>query len=106
MGAAAGLVEVRSRLELTAAETRDTAVAAGYRLVRWTDAAPEEFLDDLGELDSRLNLDAPVGDLAWEPQQVDAAGSARPRRLSSPGSARRSTPGPCTSRAGGSSRGR
>ena len=47
--------------------------AAGYRLVRWTNAAPAEFLDDLGYLDSRPNADAPTGDLAWEAEKVDAA---------------------------------
>jgi len=111
MGAAAGLVEVRSRLELTPAEPLlagpvdgagplaagpidgagplpagpidgagplaagpgDAPVAAGYRLVRWTNVAPAEFLDDLGYLDSRLNADAPTGDLAWEAEKIDAA---------------------------------
>jgi GNAT superfamily N-acetyltransferase len=74
MGAAAGLVEVRSRLDLaTTAEPADTSVAAGYRLARWTNVAPAEFLDDLGRLDSRLNVDAPIGDLAWEVEQIDAA---------------------------------
>ncbi|RSM46584.1 GNAT family N-acetyltransferase [Actinoplanes sp. ATCC 53533] len=73
MGAAAGLVEVRSRLDLATAEPPDTPVAAGYRLVRWTNVAPAEFLDDLGYLESRLNADAPTGDLAWEAEKVDAA---------------------------------
>lgn len=84
MGAAAGLVEVRSRLELApagpldvagplAVEPEDIPVAAGYRLVRWTNVAPAEFLDDLGYLDGRLNADAPTGDLAWEAEKVDAA---------------------------------
>jgi len=79
MGAAAGLVEVRSRLELAPAGPVDGAgpgdipVAAGYRLVRWTNVAPAEFLDDLGYLDSRLNADAPTGDLAWEAEKIDAA---------------------------------
>jgi GNAT superfamily N-acetyltransferase len=73
VGAAPGLVEIRSRLELGAAEPADTPVAPGYRLVRWTGVAPEEYVDDLGYLDSRLNVDAPVGDLALEPEKVDAA---------------------------------
>jgi GNAT superfamily N-acetyltransferase len=72
VGAGPALAEIRSRLELAAAP-EDSPAAAGYRIVRWTDMAPEEFLDDLGSLDSRLNGDAPVGDLAWEPENVDAA---------------------------------
>lgn len=44
----------------------------GYRLVQWQDAAPEEYLDDISYLDSRLIEDAPMGDLAWEPEKVDA----------------------------------
>lgn len=73
LGAVAGLVEVRSRLELAAAEPEDTAMAAGYRLVQWTNVAPAEFLDDIGYLDGRLNTDSPTGDLAWEAENIDAA---------------------------------
>ena len=72
MGAVPALAEIRSRLDLAAAP-EDSPVAPGYRIVRWTDVAPEGFLDDLGSLDSRLNGDAPVGELAWEPENVDAA---------------------------------
>jgi len=70
VGAVAGLAEHRSRLDVGALQ--DPAVADGYRLVQWTGVAPAEFLDDLAYLDGRLNLDAPVGDLAWGAEQVDA----------------------------------
>jgi hypothetical protein len=46
--------------------------AAGYRVVRWLGATPEEFVPDVAYLDSRLIADAPMGDLAMEPQKVDA----------------------------------
>jgi GNAT superfamily N-acetyltransferase len=72
-GAIPALVEVRSRLDVTGPRPDDSPAAAGYRLVRWTDEAPAELLDDIGYLDSRLNEDAPTGDLAVEPDKVDAA---------------------------------
>jgi GNAT superfamily N-acetyltransferase len=40
--------------------------ADGYRLVRWIDGAPEEFLHDVAYLDGRLLQDAPMGDTGWE----------------------------------------
>jgi len=81
MGASPGLAEVRSRLDvpppdqdrLDALLVDSWRHADGYRLVQWTGVPPEEFLDDLAYLDGRLNLDAPTGDLALEPQKVDAA---------------------------------
>ncbi|GAA3338900.1 GNAT family N-acetyltransferase [Amorphoplanes nipponensis] len=73
VGAVPGLVELRSRLDVTAAAPADVPPPPGYRIVRWTGTPPGEYLDDVGYLDSRLNLDAPVGDLAWEPTRVDAA---------------------------------
>jgi GNAT superfamily N-acetyltransferase len=71
VGAVAGLAEHRSRLEIGALQ--DPPMADGYRLVQWTGLAPTGYLDDLAYLDGRLNVDAPVGDLAWEAEQVDAA---------------------------------
>ncbi|WP_305787556.1 GNAT family N-acetyltransferase [Symbioplanes lichenis] len=72
MGAAPGLPEIRSRLNVADAVAAPP-VAEGYRLVQWTDHAPGEYVDDVAYLDSRLLADAPTGDLAWEPEQVDAA---------------------------------
>ena len=71
VGAVACLAEIHNRLEI--GEIRDTATADGYRTVQWTGLGPAEFLDDLAYLDSRLNLDAPVGDLVLEAEKVDAA---------------------------------
>ncbi|WP_306203948.1 GNAT family N-acetyltransferase [Actinoplanes sp. RD1] len=72
MGAVPGLPEVRSRLDVPDAVAAPP-VAAGYRLVQWVDHAPDEYVDDIAYLDSRLLADAPTGDLAWEPEKVDAA---------------------------------
>jgi GNAT superfamily N-acetyltransferase len=81
MGARSALVEVRRRLDLASV---DEAVldamlaeawkrAAGYSLVRWRDRAPDEYIDDVAYLDGRMVQDAPMGDLAWEPEKVDRA---------------------------------
>ncbi|MFC7273889.1 GNAT family N-acetyltransferase [Paractinoplanes rhizophilus] len=75
------LEEVRSRLDLGTVDQARHAVlladawehAAGYRLILWTGVAPDEIIDDVAYLDGRLNADAPTGELAWEPEKVDAA---------------------------------
>src|SRR5690606_11593979 len=46
--------------------------ADGYSLVQWRDAAPEELIEDVAGLQSRLMLDAPTGDLAVEQPSYDA----------------------------------
>jgi GNAT superfamily N-acetyltransferase len=76
-----GLEEVRSRLDLPGIDqARLDAMlvdawrhADGYHLIQWTGVPPEEIIDDVAYLDGRLNADAPTGDLAWEPEKVDAA---------------------------------
>lgn len=80
IGAQAVLQEIRYRLDLRAADPgRLDALlaeawkhAAGYRLVQWVGVPPDDLIDDVARLDSRLNLDAPTGDLAIEPERVDA----------------------------------
>jgi GNAT superfamily N-acetyltransferase len=80
VGASAALAETRSRLDVTAAaQQRWDAMLAeawthadGYRFVRWDGVPPERYLDDVAYLDSRLNADAPTGDLDLEPEKVDA----------------------------------
>jgi GNAT superfamily N-acetyltransferase len=80
LGASAGLAETRSRLDLdtTDHDRLDQLLAeawphaAGYRLVQWIDAAPDDLVDDVAYLDSRLNLDAPMGDLDVGPEKIDA----------------------------------
>jgi GNAT superfamily N-acetyltransferase len=81
MGASCALVDVRRRLDVTRLDEAalDAMLAAsrphasGYRLVQWQGRAPEEYVGDVAYLDGRLLQDAPMGDLAWEPQKVDAA---------------------------------
>jgi GNAT superfamily N-acetyltransferase len=80
-GARPVLAEVRRRLHtdrldraaLAALAADARAHAAGYRTVHWTGDTPEEYAADVAYLDGRLMADAPLGDLEWEPEQVDVA---------------------------------
>ncbi len=80
MGACPALAETRSRLDLsTADQDRLDAMlagswthAGGYRFVKWDGVPPDEFIDDVAALDSRFFTDAPIGELDWEPEKVDA----------------------------------
>ncbi|MEV4710569.1 GNAT family N-acetyltransferase [Micromonospora sp. NPDC049374] len=80
-GAQAALAEVRRRLDttrldqaaLTALHDAARARAAGYRTVAWRGPVAEEYVVDIARLESRLLTDAPMGDLAIEAEQVDAA---------------------------------
>ena len=80
MDARPGLEEVRSRLDVRVLDQARLDLlyadawrhAAGYRLTQWTGVPPAEIIDDVAYLDSRLNVDAPVGDPVWEPVKIDA----------------------------------
>jgi GNAT superfamily N-acetyltransferase len=81
IGATSALIEVRRRLDVTAIDepaldrmlTAARSRADGYSLLQWDGPTPDEYVDDVAYLDSRLLEDAPLGDLAWEPEKVDAA---------------------------------
>ncbi len=76
----ANLPEVMRRFDLSTLDDANLDVvlekarakSSGYRVVRWIDSAPEEFVADIAYLDSRLIEDAPMGDLVVEPERVDA----------------------------------
>ncbi|MFI5926080.1 GNAT family N-acetyltransferase [Micromonospora sp. NPDC051543] len=80
MGAHSALVEVRRRLDiadidrvaLRAALAEAKPRAEGYRSVTWQGNTPPEYVADIAYLDGRLLMDAPMGDVQWEPEQVDA----------------------------------
>jgi ribosomal protein S18 acetylase RimI-like enzyme len=46
--------------------------AEGYELVQWAGHLPGEILDGIAYLTGRMNIDAPIGELALEQEQVDA----------------------------------
>jgi GNAT superfamily N-acetyltransferase len=81
VGAQSALTEVRRRLDLATVDEQSLAAlhdgaadrATGYRLVTWRDHTPEEYAADAGYLDGRLTSDAPMGDLQWEPPEMDVA---------------------------------
>jgi GNAT superfamily N-acetyltransferase len=80
VGARAALQQIRSRLDLQAADqARLDALlveawkhASGYQLVQWVGVPPDELIDDVAAIGSRFNLDAPTGDLELEPERLDA----------------------------------
>ncbi|HVA59522.1 MAG TPA: GNAT family N-acetyltransferase [Mycobacteriales bacterium] len=80
-GARPVLAEVRRMLDLTelSAERlaglreRAAAAASGYTVVAWVDRAAGSDLEDLAKLKSRMSTDAPLGEMAWEPEAWDAA---------------------------------
>lgn len=80
VGAYVALTDVRRRLDIAAVDDAalDGALAGawqhapGYSLVQWSGATPEEIVADVAYLDGRLLADAPMGDLTWEPEKVDA----------------------------------
>jgi GNAT superfamily N-acetyltransferase len=80
-GASSALDEVRRVLDLRALDEErldrlraDAASrAASYEVVTWTGCPDEGLLEDLALLQARMSTDAPQGDLAWEPEQWDAA---------------------------------
>ncbi|MGK5743113.1 GNAT family N-acetyltransferase [Micromonospora sp. URMC 103] len=80
MGAQPALAEVRRRLDPATVDQAALDVllagarahAAGYRTVRWHGRIPEEYVADIAYLDGRLSTDAPLGDLEWEAERVDA----------------------------------
>jgi GNAT superfamily N-acetyltransferase len=74
-----GMTSIRSRCLVGDHSAGDAAILAeawthadGYSLVQWRDAAPEEIIEDVAALQSRLMLDAPTGGLAVEHEVYDA----------------------------------
>lgn len=79
VGAKPALTEVRRRLVVS---TVDEAAldglladawtkADGYRSVQWVGVVPDEYLDGVAYLDSRMSTDVPLGDIKWEPETID-----------------------------------
>ncbi|MDM4721075.1 GNAT family N-acetyltransferase [Micromonospora sp. WMMA1363] len=79
-GAHAALEDVRRRLDVAAVDQAalDELLAGareragGYRGVTWRGPVPEEYVADVARLESRMNTDAPLGDLKLEAEKVDA----------------------------------
>jgi GNAT superfamily N-acetyltransferase len=66
------LKEVRRLLDLHAADLPEAPPPpVGYRLVQWSEQAPEEHLDDMAYLMHRMSIDAPLEQMDWEPEVWD-----------------------------------
>jgi GNAT superfamily N-acetyltransferase len=80
LGARAVLADTQRRLDLTTLDTdrvdalwaEATAHSTGYSLLQWVGATPEEHLEAVAALESRMTTDAPMDDLDWEQEVFDA----------------------------------
>lgn len=80
-GAKLGQTEVRSRLDVSTVDmvalatdvNPSAARAAGYTLGSWCGPVPDDVAAALAALNSRFLSEAPLGDLAWEPEKYDVA---------------------------------
>ncbi len=74
IGAKPALDDYRRVLDLRAfPPIEPTAVPAGYRVAQWADRAPDDVVDGLAYLLHRMVLDAPMGEMDYEPETWDAA---------------------------------
>ena len=65
------LTSIRSRCPITARPV-EVESPDGYSLVQWRDRVPEDIIQDVAALQSRLMDDAPTGGLTVEQQRYDA----------------------------------
>ncbi len=75
-GFASKFGEVRRLLDLSTAGDWSGlagAVPAGYTVTTWVDRAPASVVPGLAALEARMSIDAPRGDLGFEPERWDAA---------------------------------
>jgi GNAT superfamily N-acetyltransferase len=81
VGARTANTEVRRRVDLDSVDDSvleamlvgARAKAEGYSLRRWVGSAPEDVVDGIAALDSSFVGEAPMGDLVYEDEKVDAA---------------------------------
>jgi GNAT superfamily N-acetyltransferase len=80
LGMQSALDEVRRRFDLATVDRAGLdamlagarAASAGYTVVRWGSVVPDEFVAGVAMLDSDFINQAPMGDLQWEAEKVDA----------------------------------
>jgi GNAT superfamily N-acetyltransferase len=78
LGYQPALPEVARQLEISSVDPAEHdrllaqawAAADGYRTVAWIGVPPDELIEDVAYLDSRLITDAPMGDLDLEPEKI------------------------------------
>ncbi len=59
-----------ARLDALEAEARSR--SAGYETVSWIGPTPDDLVDDYAQLMAQMSVDAPMGELDWEPEAWDA----------------------------------
>jgi GNAT superfamily N-acetyltransferase len=78
LGYQPALPEVARQLDVASVDTAQHdrlladawAVADGYRTVFWLGVPPDDLIEDVAYLDSRLITDAPTGELELEPEKI------------------------------------
>lgn len=74
LGAKPVLDDVRRVLDLHAfPPLARPAAPPGYRVVMWQDRAPDEWVEGAAYLNGRMTIDAPMGEMGYEPEKWDAA---------------------------------
>jgi GNAT superfamily N-acetyltransferase len=89
LGATRALDEIRRMLDLDhldearldALETEARSRSAGYETLSWIGPTPEDLVDDHAQLMGQMSVDAPMGDLDWEPEAWDAQRIREQERL-------------------------
>lgn len=74
VGARPVLDEARRLLDLTRHPVTEPVPApAGYRVVRWRDTCPDDVVEGAAYLMGRMTVDAPMGEMDYEPERWDVA---------------------------------
>jgi GNAT superfamily N-acetyltransferase len=91
LGATRALDEIRRMLDLDlldearldALEAEARSRSAGYETLSWIGSIPEDLVDDYAQLMTQMSMDAPMGELDWEPEAWDAVRVREQERLTS-----------------------
>ena len=89
LGATRALDEIRRMLDLDqldearldALEAEARSRSAGYETLSWIGPIPDELVDDYARLMTQMSVDAPMGELDWEPEAWDAVRVREQERL-------------------------
>ena len=91
LGATRALDEIRRMLDLDqlddlrldALEAEARSRSAGYETLSWVGPTPEDLVDDHAQLMGQMSVDAPMGEIDWEPEAWDADRVREQERLTS-----------------------
>ncbi len=89
LGATRALDEIRRMLDLDlldearldALEAEARSRSAGYETLSWIGPIPDDLVDDYAQLMTQMSVDAPMGELDWEPEAWDAVRVREQERL-------------------------